>query len=75
MFMFDVSNGDEETRTPDPLRARQVLSQLSYIPECEYCFGCCSLFFGIACCLSFVDMLLVVCWCYLLLVSQSLLFV
>ena len=24
--------GDEETRTPDPLRARQVLSQLSYTP-------------------------------------------
>ena len=26
------SGGDEEDRTPDPLRARQVLSQLSYIP-------------------------------------------
>ena len=25
--------GDEEVRTPDPLRARQVLSQLSYTPE------------------------------------------
>ena len=25
--------GDEEDRTPDPLRARQVLSQLSYIPK------------------------------------------
>ena len=24
--------GDEEVRTPDPLRARQVLSQLSYTP-------------------------------------------
>ena len=24
--------GDEEDRTPDPLRARQVLSQLSYTP-------------------------------------------
>jgi len=24
--------GDGETRTPDPLRAKQVLSQLSYIP-------------------------------------------
>ena len=24
--------GDEETRTPDPLRAKEVLSQLSYIP-------------------------------------------
>jgi hypothetical protein len=27
-----VSGGDEEDRTPDPLRARQVLSQLSYTP-------------------------------------------
>ena len=26
------SSGDEEDRTPDPLRARQVLSQLSYTP-------------------------------------------
>ena len=26
-------NGDEEDRTPDPLLARQVLSQLSYTPE------------------------------------------
>lgn len=25
--------GDEEDRTPDPLRAKQVLSQLSYIPK------------------------------------------
>ena len=25
--------GDEETRTPDPLRAKEVLSQLSYIPK------------------------------------------
>ena len=24
--------GDKEDRTPDPLRARQVLSQLSYVP-------------------------------------------
>ncbi len=24
--------GDEEDRTPDPLRARQMLSQLSYTP-------------------------------------------
>ena len=28
-----TSGGDEEVRTPDPLRARQVLSQLSYTPE------------------------------------------
>ena len=27
-----VNGGDEEDRTPDPLRARQVLSQLSYTP-------------------------------------------
>ena len=29
---FARSSGDEEDRTPDPLRARQVLSQLSYTP-------------------------------------------
>ena len=28
--------GDEENRTPDPLLARQVLSQLSYTPK--FCF-------------------------------------
>ena len=27
-----IAGGDEEDRTPDPLRARQVLSQLSYTP-------------------------------------------
>ena len=27
-----IGGGDEEVRTPDPLRARQVLSQLSYTP-------------------------------------------
>ena len=27
-----ASGGDEGVRTPDPLRARQVLSQLSYTP-------------------------------------------
>ena len=27
------NGGDEEDRTPDPLRARQVLSQLSYVPK------------------------------------------
>lgn len=27
--------GAEEDRTPDPLRARQVLSQLSYDPQSE----------------------------------------
>ena len=27
-----ANGGDKEDRTPDPLRARQVLSQLSYVP-------------------------------------------
>ena len=27
-----MNGGDEENRTPDPLLARQVLSQLSYAP-------------------------------------------
>ena len=27
-----IFGGDEEDRTPDPLRARQMLSQLSYTP-------------------------------------------
>jgi hypothetical protein len=37
-----LNGGDEEIRTPDPLLARQVLSQLSYTPtkyitkQCEY---------------------------------------
>ena len=30
--MRPLFNGDEENRTPDPLRAKQVLSQLSYTP-------------------------------------------
>ena len=29
----DSLGGAEEDRTPDPLRARQVLSQLSYDPK------------------------------------------
>ena len=29
---ISMQSGDEEDRTPDPLRARQVLSQLSYTP-------------------------------------------
>jgi hypothetical protein len=28
-----MSGGDEGTRTPDPLLAKEVLSQLSYIPD------------------------------------------
>ena len=31
-YPFGYVGGDEEDRTPDPLRARQVLSQLSYTP-------------------------------------------
>jgi hypothetical protein len=27
------SGGDEETRTPDPLLAKEMLSQLSYVPR------------------------------------------
>ncbi len=27
------SGGDEETRTPDPLLAKEVLFQLSYVPR------------------------------------------
>ena len=30
--VLDHYGGDEEIRTPDPLLARQVLSQLSYTP-------------------------------------------
>ena len=32
-MLFELSNGDKEIRTPDPLLARQVLSQLSYTPK------------------------------------------
>ena len=39
-YFSKISNqfngGAEENRTPDPLRAKQVLSQLSYGP---FCFG------------------------------------
>ena len=31
-----LNGGDEEIRTPDPLLARQVLSQLSYTPIVGY---------------------------------------
>ena len=31
-FFEVLFGGDEESRTPDPLLARQVLSQLSYTP-------------------------------------------
>ena len=45
-----TDGGDEENRTPDPLLARQVLSQLSYAPilifrgvtlKTEQCFQMC----------------------------------
>ena len=32
-FRLSSDGGDEENRTPDPLLARQVLSQLSYTPR------------------------------------------
>ena len=34
VFFSRFFGGDEESRTPDPLLARQVLSQLSYTPTC-----------------------------------------
>ncbi len=34
MLCKKIYGGDEENRTPDPLLARQVLSQLSYAPIC-----------------------------------------
>ena len=33
VFKVHEVGGDEENRTPDPLLARQVLSQLSYAPN------------------------------------------
>ena len=33
LFIVFFYGGDKEIRTLDPLRARQVLSQLSYIPR------------------------------------------
>ena len=35
-----LNGGDEENRTPDPLLARQVLSQLSYAPMYGYVLKC-----------------------------------
>ena len=32
-FVHSFNGGGKEIRTPDPLRARQVLSQLSYTPK------------------------------------------
>ena len=36
--------GDEEDRTPDPLLAKQVLSQLSYTPHVRVSLGFSSFF-------------------------------
>jgi hypothetical protein len=33
--LFPGGGGDEETRTPDPLLAKEVLCQLSYVPLAE----------------------------------------
>jgi hypothetical protein len=33
MFVLAIIGGAEEDRTPDPLLAKQVLSQLSYSPS------------------------------------------
>ena len=35
-YTVSCVGGDEEDRTPDPLLAKQVLSQLSYTPICWY---------------------------------------
>ena len=45
-----LDNGDEGIRTPDPLLARQVLSQLSYTPV-GFCLFCC---FSLSTCFLFV---------------------
>ena len=39
-----TNGGDEEDRTPDPLRARQVLSQLSYTPIRDLLLRCSVIF-------------------------------
>ena len=36
MQVIAYLSGDEGIRTPDPLLARQVLSQLSYTPRCMF---------------------------------------
>ena len=33
VFSADEGGGDEETRTPDPLLAKEMLYQLSYVPR------------------------------------------
>ena len=44
---FKRFGGDEEDRTPDPLLARQVLSQLSYTPTGSQGFRYASVFFEV----------------------------
>ena len=46
---FKRFGGDEEDRTPDPLLARQVLSQLSYTPTGSQGFRYASVFFEVPC--------------------------
>src|SRR5437870_936402 len=36
LFGYQSAGGDDRTRTGDPLRAKQVLSQLSYIPGTRF---------------------------------------
>ena len=35
-FSADEGGGDEETRTPDPLLAKEMLCQLSYVPAMSF---------------------------------------
>ena len=43
-LFFAPVGGDEESRTPDPLLARQVLSQLSYTPVYSLLLSPCDAF-------------------------------
>ena len=47
-YALRVRGGDEEDRTPDPLLARQVLSQLSYTPIWCFVFSCVRVFSSFA---------------------------
>ena len=38
-FLLNLSGGGKEDRTPDPLLAKQVLSQLSYTPKVSFLIG------------------------------------
>ena len=39
LFVHQMDSGDNESRTRDPLLARQVLSQLSYTPMVKLVFN------------------------------------